>query len=192
MAVITGRHAHGHAEEHHGHNPIKANQLGLWLFMLSESFLFAAALSARYYNTGLERPAEMNQLLGFIITLVLLLSSLTAYRSEVAAEHNDLGAYRKWTLGTLFFGAVFAVGVGMEWAEAFEYFPPATQFGSQFFTLTGLHAFHVLSGLIILALVLVNRKANARNAWPVEGAVKYWHFVDLVWVVVYPTLYLVG
>ena len=121
MAVITGNHAHGHAEEHHGHNPIKANQLG-----------------------------------------------------------------------PLFFGAVFAVGVGMEWAEAFEYFPPATQFGSQFFTLTGLHAFHVLSGLIILALVLVNRKANARNAWPVEGAVKYWHFVDLVWVVVYPTLYLVG
>ena len=47
-------------------------------------------------------------------------------------------------------------------------------------------------GLAILALVLVNRKANARNAWPVEGAVKYWHFVDLVWVVVYPTLYLVG
>jgi cytochrome c oxidase subunit 3 len=90
---------------------------------------------------------------------------------------------------------VFAVGVGLEWSEAFHFFPPSTAFGTVFFLLTGVHATHVLSGLIVLAIVWYlgrDGRFSRGNYWGVEGAVKYWHFVDVAWVFIYPTLYLVS
>ena len=92
-------------------------------------------------------------------------------------------------------GVLFLAGVGYEWAEAFKHFPPGTGFGTLFFTMTGVHAFHVLTGLIALAAVFwVGRRGQftSGNSWPVEGAVKYWHFVDVAWVFIYPALYLVN
>lgn len=186
MATIA--HHTGHAA-----NRLVINRIGLWTFMFSEAFLFAAVISSRYYVTGLYRPHELNQLLGLGITMVLLLSSLTAYQSEVAAAGGDEAGFRRNAWATLALGLLFTVGVGIEWAEAFHAFPPSQAFGSLFFTLTGLHAFHVLSGLVVIALVLRRwRPTTGGGYWPVEGAVKYWHFVDVVWVVIYPTLYLVG
>ena len=74
------------------------------------------------------------------------------------------------------------VGVVLEWREGLEFFPPNTLYGSVFFTLIGFHAFHVFSGVVALAALLwVGRdgRFGSRNAWPVEGVVKYWHFVDV-------------
>ncbi len=79
--------------------------------------------------------------------------------------------------------------------EASTHFPPHTGFGTLFFTMTGIHAFHVLSGLIALAVIYGlgrSRRFTAGNYWGVEGTVKYWHFVDVAWVFIYPTLYLVN
>ncbi len=170
-------------------------RIGLWLFFISESFLFLALISGRYALTGLERPTELNQTLGLIITSVLLLSSLTAYRAETAIAHGDLRLFLRSTLATIVLGSLFLVGVGLEWAEAFAYFPPHERFGTVFFTLTGMHGLHVLSGVVLLLFIFLHGRRgrfSAEGYWPVEGAVKYWHYVDVVWVFLYPTLYLVS
>ncbi|HXF71064.1 MAG TPA: cytochrome c oxidase subunit 3 [Actinomycetota bacterium] len=174
---------------------LRANQLGLWFFIASESFLFAAVISARYYVLGVERPEELNQPLGFAISVVLLLSSLTAYRAEIAMGHDDRRRFFRNVRTTIGLGLLFLVGVGLEWQEGLRFFPPRTLYGSVFFTLVGLHAFHVFTGLVGLAVVtdMARRgRFGSQDLWPVEGVVKYWHFVDVAWVFIFPTLYLVS
>lgn len=170
------------------------NRLGLWLFIASETFLFAAVISARYYALGLERPEELNQILGFAISLVLLASSLTAYRAETSIAHGDRAGFLRGLALTMGLGLVFMAGVVLEWKEGLQFFPPDTLFGSAFFTLIGLHAFHVFTGIVALAVVYgLGRRGRfgPDDYWGAEGVIKYWHFVDWVWVVIYPTLYLV-
>ena len=174
---------------------LATNRLGLWLFFLSESFLFIALLAARYYLQGVRRPPELNQLLGLAISIILVLSSLTAYRAELAISEGREKVFRRNILYTIGLGTLFMVGVGVEWSEGFQFFPPQTGFGTIFFTLTGFHAFHVLTGLLALVvLVLPGRRGRytPQNYWGAEAIVKYWHFVDVVWVFIFPTLYLVS
>ena len=176
-------------------NRLQINRLGLWLFFLSETFLFGAFLTSRFYLHGFSRPAELNQLLGFIISVILLLSSLTAYRAEVASAHGDQRRFRRNILATISLGLIFLVGVGVEWWEGFHFFPPSTGYGTMFFAMTGFHAFHVLSGIIALTIIYFlgrGGRFTTGSYWGVEGVVKYWHFVDVVWVLIYPTLYLVS
>lgn len=187
--MSTATAAHATASRLHIH------RLGLWLFIISECFLFGAILTARYYLLGVYRPLELNQPLGLVITAVLLLSSLAAYRAETAVAAGDQRRFLRNILFTLALGGLFLVGVGIEWSEAFEFFPPPTVFGTLFFSMTGLHAFHVISGLLLLAFVYFHGrrgKYGPKDYWPAEGAVKYWHFVDVAWVLIYPTLYLVS
>lgn len=170
-------------------------RLGLWLFMLSESMIFFGLLSTRFYMQGTNRPAEVNQLLGFIITAVLLLSSFTANRAEIAIAHGNVASFKRLLATTIVLGLGFLVTVvAVEWPEALHFAPPSTGYGSIFFTLTGMHAFHVLTGLIILAIVWFNgsRGRYAQDHWSAEAGIVYWHFVDIIWVLVYPTLYLFG
>ena len=169
------------------------NQLGLWLFFLSESFLFAALATGRFYIDGLNRPEELSQLLGLGITSILLLSSLTAYRAEAAIAHGDRKAFSRFLLATIALGVVFVAGVGLEWTIA--EFDPSDPFGTAFFTMTGIHASHVISGIVMLALIyFLSRRGrfSAEKHWGVEGVVKYWHFVDVVWIFFYPILYLIS
>lgn len=173
----------------------RANRLGLWIFLASETFLFSAGLAARFYLTHLDRPEHLNQELGLIITGVLLLSSVSAYRAEVAIAHDQRRLFMRNLMLTIAMGLVFMVGVTMEWSEALADFPPETPYGSVFVLLIGLHAFHVLTGLVILTLVLNQGRLghfSADDHWFVEVGVKYWHFVDVAWVFIFPTLYLVS
>ncbi len=170
-------------------------RLGLWLFIVSEAALFSAFVAARYLNLGTQRPAELNQPLGLAITAVLLLSSLTAYRAESCIAHGDRAGFLRNTLWTLLLAAVFLGGVVVEWVEGFHFFPPGTRYGTSFFSLTGLHGLHVGSGAVLLLGVYLHGRGGRygpEDYWPVEGVVKYWHFVDVAWVFIYPTLYLVG
>ena len=175
---------------------IVTRRLGLWLFMLSESMIFFALLSTRFYMQGTARPAEVNQVLGLIITCVLLLSSFTANRAEVAIAHGDRASFLRLLGITIILGLGFLVTVvAVEWPEAMRFAPPSTGYGTVFFALTGMHAFHVLTGLLILALVWWNGsrgKYTTEDHWAAEGSIVYWHFVDVIWVLVYPTLYLIG
>lgn len=179
----------------HAHTRLRANQIGLWLFIASETFLFGAAISARYILLGVQRSEHLNQTLGFAISIVLLLSSLSAYRAETAIAHGDRRACIRNLTATVTLGLLFLVGVVFEWKEGLEFFPPSSAFGTAFFTLIGMHAFHVLTGVGSLAVVLrlVRRgRYGSGDYWPVEGVIKYWHFVDVAWVAIFPTLYLVS
>ncbi|MBI4298090.1 MAG: heme-copper oxidase subunit III [Chloroflexi bacterium] len=171
------------------------HRLGLWLFIISDSFLFLGLLFSRFYLQGVRRPPEINQPLGLAISIVLILSSLAAYRGETAAAYGDIKRFRRNILLTLGLGALFLVGVGLEWSEAFRSFPPSTGYGTIFFTLTGFHAFHVVTGLLALTVALLpgqRARLQEGNSWGVEAVVKYWHFVDVAWVFIFPTLYLVS
>ncbi|HXF73598.1 MAG TPA: heme-copper oxidase subunit III [Actinomycetota bacterium] len=176
-----------------GRHRLALNRLGLWMFIVSESFLFSAVIASRFYLLGSERPEELNQPLGLAISFVLLSSSFTAYRGETYAAFGDR-RWLRWIAATMGLGLLFLVGVVLEWEEGLRSFPPSTPYGSAFFSLIGLHAFHVLTGLVVLALVwrLGRRgRVGAANHWPIEAAVKYWHFVDVAWVFIFPTVYLV-
>jgi len=168
------------------------NQLGLWLFFLSESFLFASLLVARFYLAGTSRE-HVDQLLGLGITTVLLVSSLTAYLCEVSIAQGKRGAFLFYLFLTILLGVAFAAGVGFEWSTA--EFGRSEPYGTAFFAMTGLHASHVISGVGMLGLVFylgLRGHFSAKDHWGVEAVVKYWHFVDVVWVFFYPALYLIG
>lgn len=190
----TGHDDHGHGEYHQDTSfQPRANRIGLWLFIFSECFLFAAFLSARYFTTGTERPEELNQYLALGVTIILLLSSISAYLAETAIKYNLRRQFLFFTASTIFMGLVFMGGVGIELYEASHKYPPETAFGSSYFMLIGLHAFHVITGLIGLVIVFflgLRGYFGSTQYWGVEGVVKYWHFVDLAWVIIYPTLYL--
>jgi cytochrome c oxidase subunit 3 len=171
---------------------VAMNQFGLWLFFASESFLFAALLAARFYLAGTERP-HVNQPLGLGITAILLLSSLTAYMSEAAIARGDRQAFLRALAATIALGLLFALGVAFEWRTA--EFSRSEPYGAAFFSMTGLHASHVLSGVAMLTMVYhlgLRGHFTAEHHWGVEAVVKYWHFVDVVWVFFYPALYLIS
>ena len=136
-------------------NRLAMNRIGLWLFFLSESFLFMGLLFVRFYLQGVSRPPQVNQPLGFAISIILLLSSLSAYRGEMHIANGMERAFRRNIITSIALGCLFLVGVGVEWRGAFHDFPPKTSYGTLFFTLTGFHAFHVLMGLVgLVTLVL--------------------------------------
>lgn len=199
MAVAShaAGHGQGQSASHgaHARSRLPINRLGLWLFILSDAVFFGALLSTRYYLQGVHTPEEVSQPLGFVITLILLLSSVSAYRGEMCAANGDQKGFQRNILFTLLLGILFVGGVALEWKLAFEHFPPSTGFGTILFVTTGIHAFHVVTGLIALVVVLrlgKDGRFSKGNFWPVEGAVKYWHFVDVAWMFIFPTLYLVG
>ena len=171
----------------------RANRIGLWMFIFSECFLFAAFLSARYFTTGTERPAELNQALALAVTIVLLVSSVSAYMAEASIKFNYRRNFLIFTGITIAMALLFLVGVSIELHEATLHYPPETPYGSSYFMLIGLHAFHVVTGLIGLVIICamgIRGYFGSTDYWGVEGVVKYWHFVDLAWVIIYPTLYL--
>ncbi len=170
------------------------NRLGLWLFLLSDSFVFAGLLVSRFYLLGNTRP-HLEQTLGLIVTAMLLVSSFFMNRAETAVANGDQKTFLNGTLITLILGIVFLIGVvGVEWQLA-PFSAAEDVHGAVFYMMTGMHAFHVLTGVIFLAIVYRNgRKGlySAEKHWQVEAAAVYWHFIDVVWIFFYPALYLIG
>ena len=173
------------------------NRLGLWLFLLSDSFVFGGLLISRFYLLSLTR-APLNQTLGLIVTSVLLLSSFFMNRAEASMEHGDRRGFIIGIVATLILGLSFVGGVlGVEWPSAIAegVTPSVNAAGAIFFMMTGMHALHVITGLIFLTIVLRNGSRglySAEKHWAVEASAIYWHFVDVVWIFFYPALYLIG
>ena len=172
------------------------NRIGLWLFLLSDSFVFGGLAVMRFNLLGMTRP-HLNQYLGLLVTAVLLISSFFMNRAETAMQHSDRKGFIQNILITLALGIGFILGVvGVEWPNAIKEGVTASSgvAGAAFFMMTGMHAFHVLTGVIFLIIVLRNgaRGLYDVKGYPVEAAAVYWHFVDVVWIFFYPALYLIG
>lgn len=174
-----------------------SNRLGLWLFILSDSFVFGGLAVARFNLLGLSRP-HLDQTLGLIVTAVLLISSFFMNRAETSMAHGDRRGFLIGTSLTLILGIGFLLGVvGVEWPQAIHegITPSSGAAGAIFFMMTGMHAFHVLTGVIFLIVVLRNGARglySEEKHWAVEAAAVYWHFIDVVWIFFYPALYLMG
>ena len=171
------------------------NRLGLWLFLLSDAFVFAGLMVARFYLMGFKTRPEVSQIVGLTVTVVLLVSSFFMNRAEIGAANNDRKVFLNSTLITMLLGILFLFGVvGVEWQIA-PFGPADGIAGSLFYTMTGFHAFHVLSGVAFLIIVYRNGRKGLytqERHWPVEACAVYWHFVDVVWIFFYPALYLIG
>ena len=173
------------------------NRLGLWLFVISDSFLFGGLLVTRFALLGFTRP-DLNQNLRLMITMLLLLSSFFMNRAEEQIARGDQKGFVRNTLITLILGTVFLIGVvGIEWpaAAAEGLVPSAGAAGAVFYVMTGYHAFHVFTGLILLYIVWNNGRKGmytAERHWAVEACAIYWHFIDVAWIFFYPSLYLIG
>jgi cytochrome c oxidase subunit 3 len=171
------------------------NRLGLWLFIISDAFVFGGLFVARFYLLGTELRPEVNQILGLLVTSILLISSFFMNRAEIAAANGERKKFLNSTLVTLILGVLFLIGVvGVEWPIT-PYGPDHSAVYSLFYTMTAFHAFHVLTGVIFLAIIYRNGRKGLytkERHFPVEAAAVYWHFIDVVWVFFYPALYLIG
>jgi cytochrome c oxidase subunit 3 len=187
--------AENEGDEHSYEYKTGTNRLGLWLFLLSDSFVFGGLLVMRFNLLGMTRP-HLDQVLGLIVTVVLLVSSFFMNRAETAMKHGDRKAFVTNIVVTLVLGIGFLVGVvAVEWPNALaEGVDMSNTYGAAFFMMTGMHAFHVLTGVIFLLIVLRNGRKGLYDEknYPVEAAAVYWHFVDVVWIFFYPALYLIG
>jgi len=187
------------------------NRLGLWLFLVSDSFVFGGLMVMRVNLLGLTRP-HLSQLLGLFVTAVLLISSFFMNRGETQLHNGNRKGFLQNTMITFVLGLAFLLGVVLiewhSWAWLAERVlalfgeplgteplkPSSGPAGAAFFMMTGMHAFHVFTGLIFLLIVWLNGRRGLYDdkQYPVEAAAVYWHFVDVVWIFFYPALYLIG
>jgi heme/copper-type cytochrome/quinol oxidase subunit 3 len=186
--------AHVDARELPGVAPAK---VGVWWFLASEIMVFGG-LIATYIVFRLGGPGwaeashHLSVPLATVNTIVLLTSSYTVVQAFVAAERGDARALRLHVALTILGGLVFLGIKAVEYTtEIRAGFTPGTGiFWSFYYTMTGLHALHVLAGIVVNAVVLATEGVNARNPHRVELAGLYWHFVDVVWIFLFPLLYL--
>src|SRR5271170_5588814 len=131
-------------------------------------------------------------------TICLLSSSVTIWLAERAIERNSVRTFGLWWAATITLGIVFMIGTGIEWHKliSIDRLTIRTNlFGTTFYSLVGLHATHVVVGLIMLcvALIAALRKAmNEHHSERLEVLSLYWHFVDAVWVIVFTVVYVLG
>ena len=184
------------SDEHSYEYKSGTNRLGLWLFLVSDSFVFGGLMVMRINLLGLTRP-DLNQLLGLAVTSILLISSFFMNRGETLMHNGDRRGFLLNTAITFVLGLGFLLGVVLlEWRLAIQegLTPDSGPAGAAFFMMTGMHAFHVFTGLILLAVIMANGRRGLYDEknYPVEAAAVYWHFVDVVWIFFYPALYLIG
>ena len=177
-------------------------KLGVWLFLSSEVMLFGALFSTyvllRTGSETWEHGAEfLNVPLATINTLVLIISSVTMVMSWASLKAKNLGMYKLYMGLTILCGAAFLVIKGFEYAHKFEtgLYPSTSTFMALYFTMTGLHGLHVVGGMIVNSYLWgpgsrMWQSDPQRFTNRIEVAGLYWHFVDLVWIFLFPTLYL--
>lgn len=174
-------------------------KLGTWLFLASEVMFFGGLIAA-FLHYKLNNPTPESQLLDVLLvggnTFVLLTSSYTVVMGLSAIRRGDVPGLVRYLLLTAVLGAAFLSGQGYEFASLFRegMTPTSSVFGSSFFTLTGFHGLHVLVGLLWAVRNLVKAQRggfDAERAIGIEVFGLYWHFVDIVWIVLFTVIYLI-
>jgi heme/copper-type cytochrome/quinol oxidase subunit 3 len=175
-------------------------KLGIWLFLASEVMLFGALFSTYILLRvgAVEWPhGELNVWLGAINTVILICSSVTMVVAWAQLKMNNFAKGRLYLIVTAVLALVFLVNKYFEYASHFARGegPWHSTFLAIYFTLTGLHGLHIIGGIVVMAY-LAGPGAKLWNRNPeqfanrVEYTGLYWHFVDLVWIFLFPVLYL--
>lgn len=179
--------------------PVNTPKLGMWIFLASEVMFFSALIAA-FLMYRLRGPADANHVLNIPLTafntFVLLTSSMTVVLALAAAQRNDQAKLRLWLLISLLFGGTF---LSVQMIEYFKLFQEgltinSNMFGTVFFTLTGFHGTHVLIGLLWLVGIIVQAfrgRFSATYNMSLEIFGLYWHFVDIVWIILFVIVYLI-
>jgi cytochrome c oxidase subunit 3 len=185
---------------------IESKKLAMWLFIASDTVTFASLLFAySYLRIGSPNwtppfkfwPSVVN---GMVMTIILLTSSLTMLGGVRAAKAGDQKSCLRWMGYTMLLGVIFAVLHLREWFGMIHggwrlFQNPlggSVEVGAGFFCVTGLHLLHVISGVVALAVVAFGFKRGWLKAGHVETTSLYWHFVDVVWMFVFPIVYLMN
>jgi len=186
--------------------PESWGKFGMWIFLAGDAMSFGALL----VGYGAIRAASSNwpipnDILGIsltaFMTFLLIVSSLTMVRALSAVKHGDISSLKKYLGMTILGGVIFLGLQAYEWTHliheglGFSENPwGSSLFGATFFSITGFHGMHVTGGVIYLSVVLINAqrgKFSAENYNIVELVGLYWHFVDLVWILVFTLIYLI-
>ncbi len=179
-------------------------KLGIWLFLASEVMLFGALFSSYVLLRTGAAPGTwphgrefLNVPLATLNTIILIGSSVTMVMSWASLKLNDFRKYRLYMGLTILAGFGFMIVKAIEYGTKFQHhlFPSNNTFLAIYFTLTGLHGLHVLGGMIVNGYfwgpgAKLWRRQPERFTNRIEVAGLYWHFVDLVWIFLFPTLYL--
>ena len=185
---------------------IGSKKLGMWLFVVSDSLTFTALLVAYTYlriaTPNWPTPFALYPSIAFasLMTFCLLSSSLTMVLGVHAMNSGKRKSAVRWILATMVFGTAFVVLHATEWrnlivnehVRLFSNPWDEPLFGSTFFALTGLHMTHVIIGVIYLGVIAQAVARGKFKAEDVEISGLYWHFVDLVWMFIFPLVYLMS
>lgn len=199
----TANHAHPVDNE--------AGKLGMWIFLFTELFLFGglflvyAVFRAKYSDDFHKAAYELDALIGTLNTVVLLVSSMTVAMSITAVQKGNSKLAIRLLLVTLLMAVVFMVNKYFEWHHKFDLkIYPGSEvmqnlergellFFSLYYMMTGLHALHVIIGMILLIICVFKTKSGhivSNRYLLLENSGLYWHLVDLIWIFLFPLLYL--
>ncbi len=205
----AGHDDHGHAEHPPTSMGVDSRKIAMWVFLASDCMFFGALIATYLIYRGraeeMVRAGQGTGPLPFEIldipytsvsAGVLLMSSLTMVLALAAVQKGDTRGTRIWLLATSLLGSIFVGGQFFEFTEFHHEGLGLTTniFGSSFFTLTGFHGAHVTIGIVMLLTLLVmslRGNVNKRDAMNVEIVGLYWHFVDIVWIVIFTLVYLI-
>jgi heme/copper-type cytochrome/quinol oxidase subunit 3 len=175
-------------------------KLGIWLFLASEVMLFGALFST-YIILRMGAPewphGELNVWLGMANTFILIGSSVTMVMAWASLKLNEWGKHRLYLALTVALSVLFLINKYFEYAAhwAKGELPDHSTFLAIYFTLTGLHGLHILGGIVVMLYFLgpgakLYKKSPEQFTNRIEYTGLYWHFVDLVWIFLFPVLYL--
>ena len=186
----------------HGDGGMPTALVGMLLFIASE-VMFFGGLFATYFNArqafgaenwGAPEGGHLDLPLAAVLTVILVASSFTMQFGVWAIRRGDTGGLKMWTAITLGLGVLFLAGQLYDYSQL-GFGIADGPYGTTFYTLTGFHGAHVFGGAVGLAIVLARTlrgQFSARNHVAVEAVSMYWHFVDVVWIGVFTTIYILG
>ena len=187
---------------------VGSGKLAIWLFLASEVMFFSGLICSYIvlrYGLGDQWPdpaSHLNVPLTAFNTFILICSSVTMVKALSAAHRNDKPGVNVWLGCTILFGMFFLSVQAYEYNMLFNghgehapLTPWGTLFGACFCSMTGFHGAHVSGGVVWLLCIfyqaVVNKKYDSHNFLPIELAGLYWHFVDLVWIILFTIVYLI-
>ena len=202
MTAHAATHGMAGGEHAQGAVGVHTQKLGMWVFLVSEVMFFTALIGSYIilrWGTAAQWPEPRSVLaipVTAINTFILICSSVSMVKAYAAATRDDQAGLRCWLLLTVLGGATFVSVQAFEYHHLIEkgFLPSSGLFGATFYTMTGFHGFHVTCGVLSMIWVTIRAfrgKYAGGKFQGIETIGLYWHFVDLVWIILFTIVYLI-